>query len=54
MAVAADNDENGVFDDAPSSVPDADGDSDVDREDLKEIGLTSKVEEILFEINPDQ
>jgi hypothetical protein len=52
VAVAADKDGNGVFDDAPNAVPDADGDGDVDRRDLKAFGVASNIGEVPFSINP--
>lgn len=42
-AIAADKNGNGVYDDAPNVVPDADGDGDVDKKDLKAFGLASNV-----------
>lgn len=53
VAVATDKDKNGVFDDAPSAVPDADGDGDVDKKDLKAFGVASNIEEVPFVINPN-
>lgn len=53
VAVAADKDENGVFDDAPGAVPDADADGDVDKKDLKAFGVASNIEEVPFVINPN-
>jgi len=53
VAVAADKDKNGVFDDAPGAVPDADGDGDVDKKDLEAFGVASNIEEIPFVINPN-
>ncbi len=52
VAVVADLDGNGVFDDAPSVVPDSDLDGDVDAKDLHALGLASKVETATFFINP--
>ncbi len=52
VAVVADLNGNGVFDDAPSVVPDSDLDGDVDERDLKALGLASKVEKATFFINP--
>jgi hypothetical protein len=52
VAVIADRDENGVFDDAPDVVPDADGDGDVDGKDLEALGLASRVAKVDFFINP--
>jgi hypothetical protein len=47
-AVAADKNGDGVFNDAPSSVPDADEDGDVDKRDLRAFGLASNVDEADF------
>lgn len=52
VAVVDDLNHNGIFDDAPSVVPDADMDGDVDEKDLKALGLASKVEKVTFFINP--
>src|SRR3954452_3645101 len=41
VAIAGDTDHNGVLDDAPDTVPDADHDGDVDQKDLQAIGATS-------------
>ena len=53
VAVAADKDDDGVFDDAPSAVPDSDGDGDVDEKDLEVFGVASNIERVPFEINPN-
>lgn len=53
VAVVDDLDGNGVFDDAPRVVPDADGDGDVDRKDVQALGLASNVETVKFRINGD-
>jgi len=50
-AIAADKDGNGVYDDAPNVVPDADGDGDVDKKDLKAFGLASNVKKVDFFIS---
>ncbi len=52
VAVVDDLNGNGIFDDAPSVVPDSDLDGDVDEKDLKALGLASKVEKATFFINP--
>ena len=52
VAVVDDLNGNGVYDDAPSVVPDSDLDGDVDEKDLKALGLASKVEKAAFFINP--
>jgi hypothetical protein len=41
VALAGDRDHDGVLDDAPDTVPDADRDGDVDQKDLQAIGATS-------------
>jgi hypothetical protein len=41
VAIAGDTDGDGVLNDAPDTVPDADGDGDVDKKDLQAIGATS-------------
>ncbi|SDY91011.1 hypothetical protein SAMN05661080_04985 [Modestobacter sp. DSM 44400] len=51
VAVVDDLNHNGVYDDAPPVVPDADGDGDVDRHDLEALGLASNVERVHFRIN---
>lgn len=52
VAVVDDLNGNGVYDDAPSVVPDSDMDGDVDEDDLEALGLASKVEKATFFINP--
>jgi hypothetical protein len=51
VAVVDDLDGNGVYDDAPDVVPDADGDGDVDKFDLAELGVASNVVSVPFSIN---
>lgn len=51
VAVVDDLDGNGVFDDAPNVVPDADGDGDVDKFDLADLGVASNVVSVPFSIN---
>jgi hypothetical protein len=41
VAIAGDRDHDGILDDAPDTVPDADHDGDVDEKDLQAIGATS-------------
>jgi hypothetical protein len=53
VAVVDDLDGNGVYDDAPDAVEDADGDGDVDRRDVAALGVASDVETVRFDINPD-
>lgn len=52
VAVAADKNGDGVFDDAPGAVPDADGNGVCDEQDLKAFGLASNIETARFFINP--
>ncbi len=47
-AIAADKDGNGILDDAPGTVPDADGDGDVDAKDLRAFGVASNIERADF------
>lgn len=49
-AVVGDLDHNGIYDDAPDKVADADDDGDVDERDLKAMGLASGVEKADFSI----
>jgi hypothetical protein len=49
-AIAADKDGNGVYDDAPAVVPDADGDGDVDARDLSAFGVVSNIARTAFVI----
>ncbi len=51
VAMAADRDGNGIFDDAPDVLPDVDGDGDCDKVDLRAWGLASKVRRVRFHIN---
>lgn len=51
VAVVDDLNGNGVLDDAPGVVEDADHDGDVDRRDLEALGLASNVERVKFRIN---
>jgi hypothetical protein len=52
VAVAADLDQDGVFNDAPAVVPDADGGGVCDRKDLRAVGLASNIARARFFINP--
>jgi hypothetical protein len=52
VAVAADLNRDGIFNDAPAVVPDANGDGVCDRRDLKAFGLASNIEKARFFINP--
>lgn len=52
VAVAADHNNDGVFNDAPNVLPDADGNGVCDKGDLKAFGLASNIEKARFFINP--
>jgi hypothetical protein len=49
VAIAGDRDHDGILDDAPDTVPDADHDGDVDEKDLQAIGATS-IQSVAFTI----
>jgi hypothetical protein len=51
VAVVDDLDRNGVFDDAPDVVADANGDGRVDRRDLQALGVASDIVRVPFHIN---
>lgn len=51
VAVVADLNHNGVYDDAPAVVVDANHDGKVDSRDLKALGVASNVETVRFHIN---
>jgi hypothetical protein len=51
-AVTADRDGNGVHDDAPDVLPDADGDGTCDERDLRAFGVASNVARAEFFVNP--
>jgi len=51
VAVVDDLDDNGVYDDAPDVVPDANGNGRIDPGDIKALGLASDVETVSFRIN---
>ncbi len=53
VAIADDKNKDGIFNDAPNSVPDADGDGDVDKDDLEASGVASGIVEVGFFINPN-
>lgn len=53
VAMIADLNKDGIYNDAPAVVPDATGDGKVDRRDLEAIGVASKVETVDFRINGD-
>ena len=51
-AIAADKNLDGIYNDAPSVVPDADGNGICDERDLKAFGLASNIRKASFFINP--
>lgn len=51
VAVVADLDRDGVYDDAPAVVPDADGNGRVDAYDLRKLGVASNIETVRFHLN---
>ncbi|RVU24325.1 hypothetical protein EOT10_14950 [Streptomyces antnestii] len=51
VAVVDDLDHNGVYDDAPDTVTDENGDGRVDAADLKALGVASEVEKVPFHLN---
>ena len=51
-AIASDKDRDGVFNDAPGVLPDADGNGICDEKDLKAFGLASNIRKASFFINP--
>jgi hypothetical protein len=53
VAVVADRNHNGVYDDAPGTVKDADNDGDVDARDLRRLGVASNIAAVRFHINGD-
>ena len=52
VAVAADLNGDGIFNDAPAAIPDANADGVCDKRDLKAFGLASNIEKARFFINP--
>ena len=52
VAVAADRNGDGIYNDAPNVVPDADGNGICDEKDLKAFGLASNIRKVNFFINP--
>lgn len=52
VAVAADLNNDGIFNDAPAVIPDANADGVCDRHDLKAFGIASNIEKARFFINP--
>jgi hypothetical protein len=53
VAVVDDLDGNGVYDDAPDVVPDADGNGRVDAWDLRDLGVASNIAVVPFSISGD-
>lgn len=52
VAVAGDRNGDGIYNDAPAVVPDADGNGVCDKRDLKAFGLASNIAKARFFINP--
>ncbi|MER3428291.1 MAG: hypothetical protein C4334_09345 [Pyrinomonas sp.] len=52
VAVVDDLNGDGIYNDAPDVVPDSNGDGTIDERDLEALGLASKVEKVMFFINP--
>ncbi len=52
VAIAADLNKDGIFNDAPNLVVDSDGDGKIDEFDLREFGVASRVVEQRFFVNP--
>lgn len=52
VAVAADKNRDGIFNDAPALLPDADSNGVCDEKDLEAFGLASNIEKAIFFINP--
>lgn len=52
VAVAADKNGDGIYNDAPAIVPDADGNGVCNAQDLRELGSASKIKSANFIINP--
>lgn len=53
VAVADDLNGDGIFNDAPNTVPDVDGNGVCNKRDLKQLGLASKITKTTFFINGD-
>lgn len=51
IAVVADLNRNGIYDDAPDTVPDANNDKRVDASDLRKLGVASNIASVKFHIN---
>jgi len=52
VAVAADTNGDGIYNDAPNVIPDSNGDGICDTKDLREFGLASNIAKAQFFINP--
>ncbi len=52
VAVADDLNADGIYNDAPNAVPDANGDGVCDAKDLKALGVASNIAKVKFFINP--
>lgn len=52
VAVASDQNGDGIFNDAPNTVPDANGDGRCNKKDLKAFGIASNIAQAKFFINP--
>jgi hypothetical protein len=50
VAVAADKNKDGIYDDAPAIVPDANHDGRINDADLKAFGIASNIVTVRFEI----
>lgn len=53
VAVVADLNGNGIYDDAPAVITDLNGDSRIDKADLNMLGVASNIVEVPFHINAD-
>jgi hypothetical protein len=51
VAVAADKNKDGIYNDAPAVVPDANGDRRIDAADLKAYGVASNIAVVPFQIS---
>ena len=52
VAIAADRNGDGIYNDAPAVLPDANGDGACDKKDLKQFGVASNIAKARFFINP--
>ena len=48
VAIIADLNKNGIYDDAPAVITDLNGDGKIDKKDLKRIGVASNIVEVPF------